>query len=113
MKIPAGDLRERVKLYAPSTTQDAAGQEVITWPTATETRWAKRMPIKADERVMAARVQDDVVERFIVRKGTAATTRWRLEWVNTGQTYDITGVTVMPDRMWVELICKRGVGDGR
>jgi SPP1 family predicted phage head-tail adaptor len=107
-------MRERVTLKSREATADAHGQKTIVWQTV-GTVWAERLPVRASERFAAAQMQAEVLERFFIRYRTDVAETWRLEW-DTGPStpaYDIVGVTLMPDRKRVELLCRKAVKDGR
>lgn len=112
--IDAGELTERVELYSGAKTQDSFGQGTIAW-TLDSTEWAKRVPMRADERFDAAQTQSDVVERFFIRAHSTVADTWRLVWITgTGSpSYDIVGVTALPGRAFTEILARRGVKDGR
>lgn len=105
-----GAMRDQLTLRRPVTVKDGYGQESITWQLV-DTVWAKRSPGRAAERFAAVQMQSDHIESFVIRSGIDVQDTWRAECGGIG--YDIKGVTLMPDRRFIELLCARGVKDGR
>lgn len=112
--LTVGELADRVELYSRTETTDAYGQKALTW-TLVATVWAKRVPMRAEERFEAAQMQTDVMERFFIRARSDVANTWRLVWTTGSGTpaYDITGVTLMPGRAFTEVLARRAVKDGR
>lgn len=109
--IDPRELRERLTLYRRGTpTKDGRGHETPNWQLITTVR-GKYAPFSAGERFAAAQVRDDIAVRFFVRVRSDVDSACRLEWKGVG--YDIVAATALPGRLWMELICHKGVKDGR
>jgi head-tail adaptor len=108
----AGDLDQFLGLYEPSSVADAIGQPVFTWHLRLSVA-AKRVPMRANERFLAAQTQADVWDRFVIRVGPVITPAWRIVWRSGAgaPAFDVVAATPMTDRQWLELIC-RGRPDG-
>jgi SPP1 family predicted phage head-tail adaptor len=114
--IDIGKYDRRVALKSRSTTQDANGQDVITW-VAVSTVWAQRLPLRAAEVFADGQMQADVTHKYRIRHNPAwaPANTWRLEDTGSGgDTCDVVGVQPLGGRNegW-ELLCRAGVKDGR
>lgn len=87
--IAAGRLRHRVALQEQTTTLDAAGTALQTWPTVV-TRWAAVEPISGREYYLAQERHAEVTTRITMRHCPAA--RERMRAVYAGRWYDIVSV---------------------
>lgn len=111
MQLDPGEMREQLQIYTRGTpTRDGYGQEAPNW-TLLATVWGKYAPQRADERIASAQTYDDVVVRFFIRQRSDVDSTCRLVWGGVG--YDITAATPLPGRQWMELLCRKGVKDGR
>lgn len=111
MHIDPGELREDLQLYSRGTrVKDGFGHESFAWPLLDTVR-GKYVPARADERFAAAQMQSDIVVRFFIRLRTDLDDTCRLTWNGVG--YDIVAATPLPGRQWMELLCRKGVKDGR
>ena len=109
--MDAREMTERLTLKTRGArTKDAHGHESWSWTTLA-TVWGKYVPARADERFAAAQMQADVTARFFVRQRSDVDETCRLEWKGVG--YDITAATPLPGRVWMEVIARKEVKDGR
>lgn len=106
----AGDLDQRVQLQTRSVTQDAVGQDVITWATQA-TVWAQVQALRGREFFAAAQVQQEQTLKVRIRYRAGIDATWRLLW--RGVAHDITGVVPVGRQEMLELMCLAGVKDGR
>lgn len=110
-RMGVGEMRERLSIYTRgSRTKDARGHESWSW-TLLATVWGKYAPQRAGERFEAAQTYDDVMVRFFIRQRSDVDSTCRVEWNDVG--YDIVAATPLPGRVWMEIICRKGVKDGR
>lgn len=105
------ELREVLTLKTRGArTKDARGHESWSWTTLASVR-GKYAPQAAGERFAAAQIGSDVTARFFIRQRSDINDQCRVEWKGTG--YDIVAATPLPGRLWMEIICRKGVKDGR
>jgi SPP1 family predicted phage head-tail adaptor len=109
----AGRLRERITILSRSVTQDALGQESITW-SSIGSMWAEPVysTLKGDgnELFRGGQIQDLNTVRFRVRYKPTITQSHRLEY--RGQGYDIVAVTHEQHKYTI-IRAIEGMKDGR
>ena len=69
----AGELRHKIAIQKPASTQDSYGQNVVTWSTDSQP-WAAIIPMRGREYFDAGRVQSDVSHRIRIRNQTLSAT---------------------------------------
>lgn len=106
----AGALDQRVTLQSRSVTQDAYGQDVITWVDIA-TVWAECQPLRGREFFAAMQVQQEQTVKVHIRYRTGIDQTCRLVW--DGVNHDITGVIPVGRKDMLEIMCLAGVKDGR
>ena len=105
------DLDQRVTLEQRSVARETAfGAEVVTWP-ALATVWANLVdqvnPKKGGDEVVAADIRT-------TQRRTHVTIRWRndvtpdmrVQWPYRSRTFQITGMSEIGRREWLELTCE-------
>jgi len=109
----AGKLRERVRIDAPIVTRDSFGGEKVTGWTEGPTVWADVEPLRAREFFAAQAAQSTCDHKVTIRFRAGVTAKHRLVW--RGQALDIVGepIDVKAQRVWLELLCVKGIRDGR
>lgn len=91
--VAAGELRHKVELQAPVTTQNGVTGEIeTTWATIANP-WAQIVPMSAREFIAAAAEQSEVRGRIVIRYRGEIDATMRI--VHRGKYYAIFGV--MPD----------------
>lgn len=108
--LKAQQLDQRVTLQSRSSTQDAHGQDTITWVDIA-TVWAQVQSLRGREFFAAAQVQQEQSIKVRVRYRTDVTQTCRLVW--NGVNHDITGVIPVGRNDMLEIMCLAGVKDGR
>jgi len=91
--VGSGDLRHRVQLQQPVTTQDAATGAYITNWTTFASPWAQIVPMSAREFMQSAANQSEVKGRIVIRYRGGVDATMRV--VHRGKYYNIHGV--IPD----------------
>ena len=93
--VGSGDLRHRVELQRPVTTQDAATGAYITNWTTFASPWAKIAPMSAREFMQSAANQSEVRGYITIRYRGGVDASMRI--VHRGMYYNIFGVIPDPD----------------
>lgn len=107
-----GDLRARMTFAERQAVSDGYGNEVGAFVDQF-TVWARIMPLRAGEDVMAGRLTGTQPVIITVRQ-TEATRRIAAEWratdARTGLVYAITGPPTDPDnrRAWLDIVAATG-----
>lgn len=96
----AGKLDRRITLRAPTTAQDAAGQQVDTMGDLA-TVWANEFPLRGQEGFAASQKYGEVTTRFRIRYLPDITVRNAI--VYDGRTYDIRAVLPIGRRVGLEI----------
>lgn len=109
-KLRRHELDQQVTLQSRSVTQDAAGQEVITWVDVA-TVWAQVQAVRGREFFAAAQTQQEQTVKVRINYRADVLLTWRLVW--QGRNHDITGVIPVGRNDMLELMCLQGVKDGR
>lgn len=107
----AGRFEQRVTLQQRVAGVNALGQASTSWATVVDL-WAAVEPLRGREFFAAGQTQSEVTTRITIRYRQGITSAMRLVW--RGQPYDIRDV-IEPNgqRQTLELMCLRGVADGR
>lgn len=109
-----GDLYYRVDCQKEVDAVDELGNPVPGaggWATQFSVRAAYRH-LRGGEDVMAGRLQGRHTQVITVRSSSQTrqiTAGWRLTDARDGTVFNVRDVTPETDRMWVSLLCERGV----
>ena len=113
-QIGAGDLYYRVDCQKKVEAKDELGNPVPGgggWVTQFTVRAAYRH-LRGGEDIMAGRLQGRHTQIITVRSSSDTrqiTSDWRLIDARDGSVFNVRDVTAETDRMWVSLLCERGV----
>lgn len=113
-KLGAGDLYYKVDCQKKADAVDEKGHPVPGgggWGTQFTVRAAYRH-LRGGEDVMAGRLQGHHTQVITVRASSQTrqvTAGWRLVDARDGTVFNVRDVTHETDRMWVSLLCERGV----
>lgn len=108
----AGELNQRIRIEQRVKGGNTRGETVWTWGPLV-TIWAKVTPLRGREFFAASQMQEEATTKFRIRYRTGLDATMRVIW--KGEPYDIKAPPMEVDgqRTWVELLCKKGVGDAR
>lgn len=113
-QISAGDLHYKVDCQKEVAGVDELGNPVPGaggWTTQCTVRAAYRH-LRGGEDIMAGRLQGRHTQVITVRASSQTrqiTAGWRLIDARDGTVFNVRDVTAETDRMWVSLLCERGV----
>lgn len=105
----AGQLNKRVTLQTPAAGQDEFGQPLTGW-TDVATVWASITDMTGREYIAAAAVQTSVQTRITIRYRAGIVAAMRV--LHGADVYNIAAVLEW-GRDALNLMCEKGVGDGR
>jgi len=115
MALPAGKRNQRITFQQRASGSDALGQEAVNWADlATQpTVWAMAKPVRGSEYFAAGQMQARADVVFNIRYRADVTELLRVLW--NGEPYEITSppIDINGARVDMELMCSKGVGDGR
>lgn len=107
----AGALEHRITIQQRVAGVNALGQASTGWADYA-TVWAKAEPLRGREFFAAGQTQSEVSTRFTIRWQAGIMATMRVQW--RGEPYDVLAVIEpMGQKQMLELMCARGVGDGR
>lgn len=112
--IRSGDLFYRVNCQKKVPGTDEMGHPVPGaggWQTQFSVRAAYRH-LRGGEDVMAGRLQGRHTQIITVRASAQTrqiTPEWRLVDARDGTVFNVRDVTLETDRLWVSILCERGV----
>ena len=86
--LKIGDLRHRLVLKTPTSTQDASGQVTRTFDTHS-TVWGSLSPVSGREMESAHQISELVESKAVIRYNSAIKSEWRIEF---HAPRDITGI---------------------
>lgn len=111
-RIRAGDLRERITIQARAAGADALGQESGAWADVA-TVFARAEPLTGREFFAAGQLQGELSVKFTIRHRTDVAETMRVLW--RGQPHEIVAPPINADgaRELLELMCMKGIRDGR
>lgn len=106
----SGKLRHRVTIKEKSVSQNAFGEEVITW-TDVVTLWARISPLRGREYIEARQVQADVTTKIVTRHYPGIGPSMRV--VHNGRTFEIVAPPINPDErdIQMELLCREEINN--
>ena len=100
----AGNLRQRVTIKQKTATQDAYGDEVITW-VSWATVWAAVEPLTGREFLAARQVTAEVTTRIRIRYRSGILPEWRVTFGT--KNYDIHSILHIEEReREIHLMCQ-------
>lgn len=104
----AGQLRERVTIQQKVVTQNAFGEEVITWTTFATT-WADVEPLTGREFIEQARREAEISYKVTIRYRTGIVPYMRISW----ESKTLRIEAVMPDgiKRQIMLMCSEVVSE--
>ena len=108
-----GRLRHRVTFESPVTTQDIAGQPVVSWvATFPQSLSAEIIPLSGRELISAQAEQSKVTTRIIVRYRPGFLASMRA--IHRDTIFNIEAVIPDPESgyQWATLLCSSGVTQG-
>lgn len=104
-------LRHPIQLQARSTTQDAFGQELVSW-TTTATCWAQIEPALGGESVAGGAVVSTVTHQITVRYRPSGIAP-RMRVLYGSRIFEIASVIDVDERHeWMQLACVEGQSQG-
>lgn len=112
--IAAGEMRERVELQQRAAGRDSLGQPNGAW-SAVATVWAKVEQLRGREWFAAGQMQAETVVRFTIRFRSDIDETFRVVWRNGAHEMTSPPIQVGNNghREALELMCSRGIRDGR
>lgn len=109
----AGLLTRRLALEEPVATQNATGEEIITWTLLSEV-WATIEPIRGREALLAGAALAIMDTKIRIRWSPdvdVITEKWRARYRDT--IYNIVSVVhIRIGRREIELLCRSGSNEG-
>jgi SPP1 family predicted phage head-tail adaptor len=99
--IDPGKFTERVQILAPTNTQGASGEAIITWGDY-GTRWAKVELLGGTELTKSDVILPLSRAKFTFRYNEDITEAYRLVW--NGQTWDISNINVVGRKAFLEIM---------
>ena len=99
--IDPGTFRERVQILAPTNTQGASGEAIITWGDY-GTKWAKVELLGGTELTKSDVILPLSRAKFTFRYNADITEAYRLVW--NGQTWDISNINVVGRKAFLEIM---------
>lgn len=111
-RIAAGDLRERITFQQRAAGQDSLGAPNGAWADVV-TLSAKAEPLSGREYFAAGQMQASIDVRFTIRYRTGLSETMRVVW--RGEPYEIVSPPINTDgaRDVLEIMCTKGIRDGR
>lgn len=97
------NLDRRLKLFAPTTTQDNVGQFAKVFTEQAEV-WAALNPMVSTERFEAEQLYGYSIVRWVIRHRTDINQKWRLE--SNNEEFDIIGILYNTRRHYMTIISK-------
>jgi SPP1 family predicted phage head-tail adaptor len=111
--MQAGSLRQRVAFDEPVTSQDATGDEIVTWTPAFEL-WASVAPLTGREQMVGGGILAEGNTRIHLRWSDQAArinAKWRARHGDT--VYNLKSVAHLESgRREIEIMAKSGVDSG-
>jgi len=111
--MQAGILRQRVAFDEPVTTQDATGDEIVTWTQAFEL-WASVAPLTGREQLLGGGILAEGNARIRVRWSEQAARineKWRAR--HDGTVYNLKSVAHLASgRRDIEIMARSGADSG-
>ncbi len=110
-KLGAGDLYYRVAFDKRVQVDDGAGNTEGDWEEQFSCRAAYRH-LRGGESIMAGRLQGKHTQVIIVRASAqtrTVSTDWRARDVRNGDVFNIRDITHETDRLWISMLCEKGV----
>lgn len=110
--MEAGQLRERITLQQRTSAVAASGEDIYTWADFAEV-FAFAEPLRGREFFAAVQAQSSVDVKFTIRWRNDIDSTMRVMW--RSQPYEIDSAPINPKgaRVWLELMCVKGIRDGR
>lgn len=109
----AGAINRRIYIDEPVTTQDATGDEVVTWTEFAQV-WAAIEPIRGREALVNSASLAMMDTRITVRwspEVDEVNPEWRLRYKET--IYDIVSLAhIRTGKRTIEMLCKSGANNG-
>jgi SPP1 family predicted phage head-tail adaptor len=111
--MQAGSLRQRVAFDEPVTTQDATGDEIVTWTPAFDL-WASVEPLTGREQMAGGGILAEGNARIRLRWSEQAArinAKWRAR--HNGTVYNLKSVAHLDSaRREIEIMARSGVDSG-
>lgn len=106
--MPAGFLRERIRIEQESNVSDGQGGSTLSW-TEVDTVWSRVSPVRGREVLQGQQVQDETMHRITIRYRTDITPKMRVVW--RGRIMNIREV-INPDehKKYLQLTVDENVG---
>lgn len=110
--IDAGRLNRRIIIQQRVQSLNSHRENVYTWATFLQL-WAEVLPLRGREFFAASQGQEEVTTKFRIRYRTGIDHTMRVLYL--GDPYDIVAPPIDPkgSHEFIELMTKKGVGDGR
>jgi SPP1 family predicted phage head-tail adaptor len=111
--VNAGDLNQRIRIEQRVKSDNTKGEIAKgVWATLADV-WANARPLRGREFFAAAQMQAELTTKFTIRYRTDVDETMRVIW--KGEPYEIAAppIEVGGGHEWIELMCKKGIGDGR
>lgn len=97
----SGRLRNRVTIQSQSTTQDAVGQETISWTTVS-TVWAQINPLSGRDYYNQSGEHADITHEIMMRHGVTVRPGDRI--VYGSRNFDVNSVLTVQERdAWLKI----------
>ena len=107
MGMQAGKLRHKIKIQVGTITQNATGEEILTW-TDLAVRWASVEPLTGKEAFQEDHLQAEVTHKIFVRKTAGVVPKMRVLFGS--RVFDIKSVLNIEERgVMLKLMCEEKV----
>lgn len=102
--MSAGELRDRVTFYAPSSTTDALRGQALAYTTVVATVWAHWRGLTTRETLMASGQETLPAARLVIRYREDITTRLRAQRNGAGPLFEVASVSDFEGRRrWLDV----------
>ena len=112
-KVSAGDLIDLVAFDKRGSGSDGYGGTETAFAEQFQCR-ARIAPMRGGESVIAGRLEGRQTVSITMHssaEGQLVTTDWRVRDTRSGAIYNIRDVNTSRDRLWIDLLCERGVAE--
>lgn len=110
----AGELRHRINIDQPVTSQDETGEEIVTF-TEMGTVWGAIEPLNGREALIANQLNAEIDTRIRVRWSPLTdqiTAKWRLRHRDTVFNIKQPPAQVNMEQREIHIICETGLNNG-
>lgn len=105
--MPRYRLDRRLTISTPTTSDDGAGGQTVTWSTLARV-WGSMQAQASREYLQGTAIQDAATVFWRIRYRDDVTVKQRVRWDTRSKTYEIVGVRELDEfgrNRWLELEC--------